>query len=107
MCKMGKMKKLLMIQNNFTGGLPENYASCTSLIRLRVKNNSLSGRVPFGIWSLPNLGITDLEMNQFEGQVGRNIGEAKSLAHLFLANNRFSGELPMEISMRYQWWKSG
>ncbi|KAL9998449.1 putative non-specific serine/threonine protein kinase [Helianthus debilis subsp. tardiflorus] len=77
MCKMGEMKKLLMLQNNFTS--------------LRVNNNSLSGRVPDGIWSLPNLGTIDLEMNQFKGQVGRNIGEAKSLAQLFLANNRFFG----------------
>ncbi|KAE8719178.1 Receptor-like protein kinase HAIKU2 [Hibiscus syriacus] len=90
--------ELLLLQNNFTGTLPESYANCKSLVRLRVNNNSLSGTVPAGIWSLPNLSIIDLTMNRFEGPITGDIGNSKSLAQLFLANNQFSGELPASIS---------
>ncbi|KAE9447037.1 hypothetical protein C3L33_21067, partial [Rhododendron williamsianum] len=85
------------LENKFTGGIPENYVNCSSLHRFRVNNNSLSGIVPAGIWSLPNLSIVDLTWNQFEGPLGSTIGEAKALAQLFLAHNRFSGELPATI----------
>ncbi|CAL5329665.1 unnamed protein product [Camellia sinensis] len=105
MCKNGKMSELLMLQNKFTGGLPEklrytqqNYANCLSLNRLRVNNNSLSRKIPAGIWSLPNLSIIDLTMNQFEGPLSDNVDEAKSLAQLFLSHNQFSSELPATIS---------
>ncbi|KAE8698797.1 Receptor-like protein kinase HAIKU2 [Hibiscus syriacus] len=98
MCKNGKMVGLLLLQNSFTGSIPESYTNCKSLVRLRVNNNSLSGTVPAGIWSLPNLSIIDLSMNRFEGPVTGDIGNAKSLAQLFLANNQFSGELPTSIS---------
>ncbi|KAJ0744025.1 putative protein kinase RLK-Pelle-LRR-XI-1 family [Helianthus annuus] len=95
---MGRFVIFLMLQNNFTGGLLENSANCSSLERLRVSNNSLSGRIPDGIWSLLLLKLIDLAMNQFKGPVTSNIGEAKSLAQLFVSNDRFSSELPEEIS---------
>ncbi|KAI8028098.1 Receptor-like protein kinase HAIKU2, partial [Camellia lanceoleosa] len=81
MCQNGKISELLMLRNNFT-----------------VNNNSLSGKIPVGIWSLLNLSIIDLTMNQFEGPLSDTVGEAKSLAQLFLSHNQFSGELPATIS---------
>ncbi|KAJ9566275.1 LOW QUALITY PROTEIN: hypothetical protein OSB04_002241 [Centaurea solstitialis] len=67
---------ILMLENKYTEGLPESYANCSPLVRLKVSNNSLSDRV----------------------EVRPNIGEAKSLQQLFLANNRFCDELSEEIS---------
>ncbi|MFS7979365.1 putative non-specific serine/threonine protein kinase [Helianthus anomalus] len=52
MCKNGKLYEIFMLRYNFTGGLPENYANCSSLERLQLNNNLLSGRIPDGIWSL-------------------------------------------------------
>ncbi|KAJ0514139.1 putative protein kinase RLK-Pelle-LRR-XI-1 family [Helianthus annuus] len=96
---MGRFVIFLMLQNNFTGGLLENSANCSSLERLRVSNNSLSGRIPDGIWSLLLLKLIDLAMNQFKGPVTSNIGEAKSLAQLFVSNDRFSKSIGSCVSL--------
>ncbi|KAG0483833.1 hypothetical protein HPP92_011917 [Vanilla planifolia] len=98
MCRMGRMKKLLLLENQLTGEIPANYANCSSLIRFRVSKNSLSGTVPPGIWGLPKVNIIDLEMNQFEGPITKEIGNAKALNQLSIAHNKFSGDLPQEIS---------
>ncbi|KAG0467210.1 hypothetical protein HPP92_018790 [Vanilla planifolia] len=98
MCRMGKMVKLLILENQFSGEIPPSYANCSSLTRFRVSNNSLSGVVPAGLWGLPNVDIIDLDMNLFEGPISKEIGKAASLNQLYVSNNQFSGELPSELS---------
>lgn len=87
-----------MLQNKFTGGIPLTYSTCTSMARIRLSNNSLSGVVPGGIWGLPNVGMLDLALNQFEGSIAPEIETAKSLSRLDLSYNQFTGELPLGIS---------
>ncbi|CAA6663005.1 unnamed protein product [Spirodela intermedia] len=98
MCKKGTMKRLLMLENRFTGEIPAAYGNCTSLLRFRVSENLLSGEVPAGIWSLPKVNIIDLSMNNLSGPVGSGIGKAEALSQLFISHNQFSGVLPGDIS---------
>ncbi|RRT36587.1 hypothetical protein B296_00040011, partial [Ensete ventricosum] len=57
--KLGKTRKLLTGNNEFTGKIAESYANCSSLVRLRVRKNSLNGVVPARLWGLPNLEMID------------------------------------------------
>ncbi|OMO75668.1 hypothetical protein CCACVL1_16091 [Corchorus capsularis] len=70
---LGEFRKL----NKFTGEIPATYANCTSLLRFRVSNNSLSGIVPSGIWGLPKVAIIDVSFNQFEGPITSDIKNAR------------------------------
>ncbi|MCE7766706.1 hypothetical protein GQL56_29185, partial [Pseudomonas putida] len=72
------MRGLLILENHFTGEIPESYANCTTLERFRVSKNLLSGVIPAGIWGLPKLQIIDVAMNNFEGFITSDIGNAKS-----------------------------
>ncbi|RVW56227.1 Receptor-like protein kinase HSL1 [Vitis vinifera] len=75
MCKNGKMKELLMLQNKFTGEIPVTYASCSTLTRFRVVWGIASG--DFKSSSLVSI---DLSNNQFSREIPATIGELKTWA---------------------------
>ncbi|GLJ30443.1 hypothetical protein SUGI_0602610 [Cryptomeria japonica] len=75
-CKSEKLAFYLALQNSFTGGIPESYGNCSTLVRFRVNNNSLSGMVPLGIWGLPHVHVFALSDNKFEGEISREIKNA-------------------------------
>ncbi|XP_050246587.1 receptor-like protein 9DC3 [Quercus robur] len=56
------------------------------------------GKIPIGIWGLPNVAMIDISFNDIEGPITSNIKNAKSLVYLLAEHNRLSGELPTEIS---------
>ncbi|KAK1366973.1 hypothetical protein POM88_042534 [Heracleum sosnowskyi] len=54
-CSGGKLLYLCALDNMFSGGLPETFASCLSLLRLRISRNQLYGSIPEGILGLEML----------------------------------------------------
>ncbi|GLJ17336.1 hypothetical protein SUGI_0301030 [Cryptomeria japonica] len=102
-CKGGNMQYFLALENFFTGNLPQSYGrDCQSLVRFRVNNNNLKGKVPDGIWGLPHANIIDLSSNEFVGGISPEIRNAKNLSELLIYGNRFSGSLVPEIGMAVQ-----
>jgi hypothetical protein len=88
---------LILFNNSLTGGLPEAYGACTSLIRLRIFGNYLSGAIPAPLWGLPNLTILEIHDNNFSGAIPATIAGANNLSSIKLHNNQFSGRLPPEL----------
>lgn len=64
------LEKLTLIENNFTGPLPESWTSFGNLTTLLLQGNQLSGPLP-AIWgnstSFGTLNILNLSRNAFEG----------------------------------------
>ncbi|TVU33156.1 hypothetical protein EJB05_24942, partial [Eragrostis curvula] len=91
MCKQGAMFKLLIGENNFSGGIPATYAGCKTLQRFRSAGTGSPAT------ALPNVNVIDLDGNQFTGGIGDGIGNAAALTSLLLARNGFSGPIPFSI----------
>ena len=114
---------LVLAHNGLKGTLPTELYALTSLKRLSLDDNLLSGRIPtVGIVEMTNLRILSLGDNGLVGTVpyllferllnlkrinlGRNqlygvlppqVGSLKNLTSLDLATNEFSGSLPSEL----------
>jgi len=109
-------------QYDFSGSLPTNLSSCTSLMvmhlrfsqisgsvpsefgnklmRLRtltLTNNSLTGSIPASLGNLSSLGVLELSFNQLEGTIPHNLGILKNLWFLGLAHNNLLGNLPISL----------
>ncbi|TYI81952.1 hypothetical protein E1A91_D05G189300v1 [Gossypium mustelinum] len=89
-CQGAKVQLFTAAFNNFTGPIPKKLA-CTSLVRVRLHNNQLSGSLDrdFGVY--PNLNYCKLSHNRLEGLLSRNLEQLK------VAGNMIKGEIPEEF----------
>ncbi|WVZ91713.1 hypothetical protein U9M48_037846 [Paspalum notatum var. saurae] len=109
------MVRLELLNNSFSGPLPANIClgnkltilngpvpsslrTCTSLYRLIVVGNQVSGDISqhFGVY--PRLEFAQLMSNQFSGELSPNWGSCSNLEYLNLANNMITGKIPPELS---------
>ncbi|XP_043701320.1 leucine-rich repeat receptor-like protein kinase TDR [Telopea speciosissima] len=93
-CAGGTLLKLMLFSNYFTGGLSP-LANCSSLVRLRVEDNSFSGEIPLKFSLLPDITYVDLAGNKFTGGIPRDIWQASKLQYFNISENPgLQGELP-------------
>ncbi|XP_050109711.1 tyrosine-sulfated glycopeptide receptor 1-like [Malus sylvestris] len=65
---------------------------------ISLRNNSLSGNIPFEIGQLKFLQQLDLSINNFSGNIPDQIANLTKLERLELNSNRISGEIPSSLS---------
>ncbi|WVZ72317.1 hypothetical protein U9M48_020799 [Paspalum notatum var. saurae] len=116
--RLQHLNNLDLSQNYFSGKIPANLCSCSSLVSLTLSSNQLHGRVPpelgdkltrlkglslFGNSftgtipaSLANL-ILDLGLNHLEGTITPDLGSIRGLQWLSLGYNALSDELPRSL----------
>uniref|UniRef100_A0A0E0FWU7 Leucine-rich repeat-containing N-terminal plant-type domain-containing protein n=1 Tax=Oryza nivara TaxID=4536 RepID=A0A0E0FWU7_ORYNI len=82
------------------GQFPRGLEHCTSLVRLDLSNNSLSGPIPSGIsWQLPDLSSLNLSYNRFSGEIPVNISEMTYLYSIGLQHNKLTGSIPGKFAL--------
>ncbi|KAM1428226.1 hypothetical protein ACFXTO_020684 [Malus domestica] len=74
----------------------------TSLLKLTLNGNQLSGPISSEFGSLIDLEYLDLSSNKFNGLVPSNLGAFLKLHHLNLSNNNFSQGIPPELGKLVQ-----
>ncbi|KAI3813865.1 hypothetical protein L1987_18600 [Smallanthus sonchifolius] len=76
-----------------TGSISPNFSSITSLQRLILANNNLSGTIPEELKGLPNLVLIDVSINHLYGQVPefKESVKVKTEGNLDIGNDRPSG----------------
>ncbi|KAL1325635.1 hypothetical protein AAHE18_13G174600 [Arachis hypogaea] len=96
-CASGELFKLILFSNKFTGGLSP-LSDCSSLVRLRLEDNSFSGRIPLRFSHLPDVSYVDLSHNNFVGGIPSDISQAYQLRYFNVSYNpRLGGTIPARL----------
>uniref|UniRef100_A0A6N2K7A5 non-specific serine/threonine protein kinase n=1 Tax=Salix viminalis TaxID=40686 RepID=A0A6N2K7A5_SALVM len=96
-CQKAPLKYLTADLNNFRGPVPKSLRNCTSLVRVRLQNNQLTGNLDqdFGVY--PNLNYIELSYNRLKGGLSPNWGGCKNLTQLKISGNDITGNIPGEL----------
>lgn len=88
----------MLISNRFSGEIPRNLGNCTSLTRLRLGSNDLTGRIPSEIGLLRGLSFLELSENRFQSEIPPEIGNCTQLEMVDLHGNELHGNIPSSFS---------
>ncbi|CAL4961952.1 unnamed protein product [Urochloa decumbens] len=90
------LEVLVLSSNQLSGEIPLSLFNMSSLLRLHLSNNNLSGMVPSDnrSFNLPMLQRVNLRGNNLAGVVPPGFGSCKYLQLFNLAYNRFTGGIP-------------
>jgi Leucine-rich repeat (LRR) protein len=92
------LKSLHLTSAAFTGTIPEQIFSLTSLEELYMSHNKMSGTLSFQFGELNQLKDLYLFGNELGGTIPTEMGFLARLEHLSLGNNRFVGSMPRQIT---------
>ncbi|KAF8006955.1 hypothetical protein BT93_K1068 [Corymbia citriodora subsp. variegata] len=84
--------------NKFFGSLPYEFnvlENCSTLIRLRLDGNQLTGNIAKALGIYSHLVYMDLSHNHLNGELSWKLGHCRNLTSLRISNNHISGEIPM------------
>ncbi|GMI92526.1 MORE LATERAL GROWTH1 [Hibiscus trionum] len=95
-CAGGELFKLILFSNKFTGNLSP-LSNCSSLVRIRLEDNSFSGEIPLTLSRLPDVTYIDFSGNRFTGGIPSDISQASKLQYFNVSNNpELGGMVPEE-----------
>ncbi|XP_058111763.1 putative receptor-like protein kinase At3g47110 [Magnolia sinica] len=92
------LRKLIIGNNRLSGVLPDSMANLsTQLTRLNIESNRIFGNIPSGIQNL--VGLTALVMGQnfLTGNIPIGVGKLNKVEVLLLGRNELSGQIPSSL----------
>lgn len=93
-----KLQYIALDENLIEGSIPNSLGNLSSsLTRLYLGGNRISGHIPPSIGSLTSLTLLNMSYNQLSGSIPPQIGLLNKLTVLGLTGNKLSGKLPVEI----------
>ncbi|CAA0841161.1 Receptor protein kinase CLAVATA1 [Striga hermonthica] len=96
--RLRKLKFLSLAGNYFSGDIPEIYSEFQSLTHLGLHGNSLTGKIPSGLAKIPNLQELYLGYyNTYSGGIPPEFGSMARLQLLDLGMCNLSGEIPARL----------
>ncbi|KAI3499402.1 hypothetical protein L1887_35202 [Cichorium endivia] len=93
LCKETSLLKLSLKYNNLTGNLSPEISSCKTLSHLYLAGNHFSGNLPDSITELPNLKRIDISNNELSGKLP-DMSRIAGLLSFLAQNNHITGKLP-------------
>ncbi|KAF3329865.1 inactive leucine-rich repeat receptor-like protein kinase IMK2 [Carex littledalei] len=97
-CVKGKVISISLPWRGLGGSLTEKIGQLTSLRRLSLHDNFVTGAIPSSIGFLPDLRGLYLFNNRFSGSIPPSIGNCVNLQALDLSNNSLIGSIPSSIA---------
>ncbi|XP_071725740.1 receptor-like protein kinase BRI1-like 3 [Rutidosis leptorrhynchoides] len=93
------LQKLLLGNNYLSGSIPDNIGSCKNLQTIDLSFNSLTGSIPVNLWNLPQILDVIVWANNFTGEIPEGICvKGGNIQTLILNNNLISGTIPISIA---------
>jgi len=77
--------------------IPKSLRNCSSLLRLRLERNQLSGNISEAFGKHPNLNYMDLSDNELHGELSLKWEQFNNLAAFKISGNNISGEIPAAL----------
>ncbi|TYH21380.1 hypothetical protein ES288_A04G039500v1 [Gossypium darwinii] len=96
----GILKLIDLLNNLFSGVVPDCFESFQSLTSLNLGDNGFSGSLPSSLGSLTSLEMLSLRGNNFLGELPSSLQNCTRLKFLDLSDNELSGEIPIWIGQR-------
>ncbi|KAL7155498.1 hypothetical protein ABFS83_03G078500 [Erythranthe nasuta] len=84
--------------NTYSGGIPPEFGSISSLQLLDLGMCNLTGEIPATLGNLKHLHTLFLQVNNLTGQIPAELSGSTSLMSLDLSINNLSGEIPASFS---------
>ncbi|XP_076897818.1 uncharacterized protein LOC143551230 [Bidens hawaiensis] len=99
-CNGRKLAYLWVDNNNLTG--PKTLYNCSSLRRVRLDKNRLTGDISkiFGIY--PHLNYINLNDNKFYGEISDNWSKCRNLTTMQMGGDRIGGSIPSSLGNSIQ-----
>ncbi|MXZ19658.1 MAG: hypothetical protein F4Y84_03435 [Caldilineaceae bacterium SB0665_bin_25] len=94
----GSVIELELNRNLLSGYIPAGLGSLPNLRVLRMSGNNLEGTVPAGLSNLSALTNLELDDNNLSGSIPAELGNLSNLTWLDLSGNDLSGPIPTELS---------
>eukprot|EP01018_Ginkgo_biloba_P021602 Gb_21460 [translate_table: standard] len=91
------LRVLDLSNNSLRGPIPKTLANCRRLLRLYLRRNQLSGRVPSELGLLSHLELLYLGYNRLGGAIPTSLANISSLIELHLLANVISGIIPTQL----------
>lgn len=91
---LSSLNRLNLSSNRISGPLPSNIGNFGSLEIFDISSNNFSGEIPAAMSSLVSLQVLKLDHNGFEQSIPSGIVNCQSLVSIDLSSNRLSGSLP-------------
>ncbi|KAI3461914.1 hypothetical protein Pfo_018577 [Paulownia fortunei] len=93
------LKILDFSMNQFSGHIFHGIGECSNLQVFRAGSNSLTGWLPYDLYSVRTLKEISLPNNHFSGPINNRLVLLSNLTILELHVNEFTGELPPDIGL--------
>ena len=91
-----RVTTLTLSDGGLNGELPD-LSGLTSLVRLDLRDNMLSGDIPSSFGDMTNLTYLYLHSNDLDGAIPSELGGMSSLRYLWLHSNDLTGNIPSEL----------
>ena len=94
----GSVTELDLNRNQLSGYIPAGLGSLPNLRILRMSGNNLGGTIPAGLSNLSALTNLELDNNNLGGSIPAALGNLPNLTWLDLSENDLSGPIPTDLS---------
>ena len=86
--------KLNLYWNGLSGPLPESVSGLSNLQELDLSANGLAGAIPASFGTMTSLQVLNLMSNRFSGAIPEPLGNLPQLKTLYLGGNQLTGAIP-------------
>ncbi|XP_060175541.1 putative receptor-like protein kinase At3g47110 [Lycium barbarum] len=91
------LTKLLIENNRISGTIPREISNLINLDMLSFRGTLINGSIPDSMGMLSNLKYLGMESNQLTGNIPSSLGNITGLVYIYLQDNKLEGTIPSSL----------